>query len=86
MDIYIVTGVLDEYNYTAERTTHSSFNKETNALNHAVSMANGEIGVGGTDSIYKLDLIIKFNTVSLKAIPMKLVLEDGRFQLKEKNS
>lgn len=87
MDIYLVVGKLDGFNYNYDEFTHSSFTKEETALNHAVDLANGDVSIGGTDEVYLLHSIIKVNSDSKKVTEYELILEKGRFLLsKLKNS
>lgn len=87
MDVYIVTGKLDGFHYKAEDTILNSSKAEKLALDYAVDLAGGAVSVGGTDLLYRLDSIIKVNTVSKKITEYELVLISGQFKLRElKNS
>lgn len=87
MDVYIVIGELDGYGSRSVKFIQSSFVNEKHVLSHAVELASGEISLGGGDTKYLLDSIIKVNTDSKKVTEFELILDDGRFTLSElKNS
>ena len=78
-EIYVVIeekreGYYDEY-------THMSFDNKSDALKHAVSVANGHNGFGDDvklHSIYAVDLLAK------SVVGMRITLENGLFELKNK--
>ncbi len=75
MDIYIVLYRTDE-GYGWRETKHSTFSDQTRAKEAAVSAAQSIDG----DSLYE---ILKLNTDTRKVTKYDLVLEKGRFELKQ---
>lgn len=84
MDIYIVIGKLNGYNYSCPDYVQESFDEEQYALNHAVEMAKGDVITGHGEQKYKLLKILRLNTNNKKVTEMELVLTEGQFELKEK--